>query len=429
MILGGVIFLALQLLLLLLPRHAFVRVAKFYLLVYFVVLYPILSAWMPTVTLGPLIMAGPRWAYAGAVVMFFPLLAHRGISGSTGLFWGVVGFTSYVLFSEVVVGETTHLLIIPQYGFPIFMLFLIESLPYDERDYRWFRNAIMVLALATFIVSMIQFLVEPTFYWKVTNETELIHVAGNFWRNPSLLVGTGEFYEGCLAVGFLAVLILSFDIRRRSPTVMILFLMLVVSALLTFTRFVWFMPIIGLAFYVPKRYERWGGRLAWVAVVLSLGLLIWEQVATDIVGSELYSKRIAYDTLTGRWEALEVYLNHFLFDPRTLFGYGQRPDGSLEFLMMSGGNKLHQGWLILLFRAGLAGFAFYSLFLLAYFRRARAVARIHNDATALACGATFVAVNLTQGFEMMDKYAFFLVFIYLAIMGHLEPDSKDRSHE
>ena len=99
-----------------------------------------------------------------------------------------------------------------EYIFPLAFIILIENLKYDENDIKRLIKILSIIIIGTFVVSIIQFTINPSFYSSVniTDISATLHlynIYGNLYRYYSLFSGL-KAADCVFAIGYLFVIFL-----------------------------------------------------------------------------------------------------------------------------------------------------------------------------------------------------------------------------
>ena len=312
-----------------------------------------------------------------------------------------------------------------EYIFPLAFMILIENLQYNENDIKRLIKILSIVVIGAFIVSIIQFTINPFFYSSV-NLTDISNtyrsqkIYGNLYRCYSLFAGLKPA-DCVFAIGYLFTifLFLNLKINRKYSALTIL---IFISAILTFGRDVWVSLFISFIFFVYYKYRKiWVLSIGSLLVILFVGYEIFgESLATE----RIYQERIVEKTYESRLFTPQIYFEHF-FSAKPFFGYGESSGDNTEFSKYY--HVIHVLWFNMMFQNGIIGLIIYLIFLYHIYKRGRLVYRFTGNPVFMVIVIAYVAVNFTAPYDLINFYGNYFMFFYLVMNYKLYVENKNIS--
>lgn len=116
-----------------------------------------------------------------------------------------------------------------------------------------------------------------------------------------------------------------------------------------------------------------------------------------------------------------------IFPKNIIFGFGHW--SGIDDLYRYGRHTLHNGILDILFRGGIVGAVFFSLFLFQIYRRGKVIAQRTNNPIFILFVMIWIAINLTAGFKDITYYGYFLMILYLNMCSQVYIEPRKYNHE
>lgn len=299
--------------------------------------------------------------------------------------------------------------------FPVLFMLTMENLDYEEKDLDRFFRMLTILATVVFAVSLIQQFIDPFFYAGVRGQRWLYRYMDFGQGRHSSIFRSIDFYQGGVAMGMMCLIFMFKNAGKFSLKYTTLCGMMLVCIYLTLTRSNWLIPMIGFMVFVW--YKPAHKKAGILTVTLLASLVIYFVIFPIIEASEVYQRRVAATTYEGRFQSLEVYMEHF-FGKNLLTGFGI-DSGYAGVFRAFDRPEVHIGYLEVLFQNGLVGIFLYSGFWFYFFKRGRIVRKFTGNAVFIPVVLMFLAINTVYKFISMSHYGYHMMFFYLIMLYRL----------
>lgn len=410
---------AIGIILLTLSRRLLVVLAKWYIFYGYLLLFPLVGPFIPSLNVGPIALSPSRlFLLIGAVLLVLIVIKAPGLFRFSRTMAWLLALNAFLVLN-------TWLRIAPvpnevvRFFLPMFLLLLMENLEYDEADRRRLRRVVAVLAVVIAVVSFLQLTWNHNLYQGYNREAHLardFRIAGEAYRNASIFKDWG-LYQGGLAITYLAIYFLFLNFASLRLRDLAMLGLLSFAVFLTFTRVFWLLLLFAAMHFFYSRY-RGGKKLVVFAVLGLMALGFYLTFATSIQESQIYRHRVVDETYMGRVRSLDIYFRHF-WGREMLLGFGQYSLSSGLFEQYGRGT-VHNGILDLLFRAGFVGMFLYLGFWYQVYKRGRAVQRSTGNPVFLTYLVTIFLFNMTAGQITVDCYAYLFLLFCLIVQEKTE---------
>jgi len=288
-------------------------------------------------------------------------------------------------------------------------LILIDNLEYTERDFAIFNNILLIVGMGTFVVSFIQFTIDPFFYKGV--RPEVVRSFSGYYRNSSIFTGIGN-NEGGIAIICLVIYFLFCNYYKISLKYLILTAMLFFSAFVTFSRYIWLAPIISLPIFLGTKYRK-SVRLSIFCFAIFLLIIVYWLFFPAVTDSVIYQDRLLDKTIDARTESSYLFFKDYFFTS-PIFGYGKSSWDSDSFLSAFGHDMgIHVGWLDIIFRGGLVGLFLYCVFICQIYKKGLEIFRKTRNPIFFLFIAVFILINFTAVLIDISYYGYYFMLFYL----------------
>lgn len=392
------------------------KVIILYFIYVFFFAFPIIGAFIPTLNT-PMGFIAPKELYLMMTWILLILLFVRNprrIKFSRITVFYIV-YSIYMIANSYIQG-VSRLSDIRKLLLPLMFIITIENLGYRENDLHRFEGTISKLAFVVFIVSFIQLTFDHEFYYIhsfVGNEGfRIAKVYDGLYRNCSIFTfGRDHMSESGNMIAYMTLILLFLNFYRYKPIYLVATGLMLFVAFVTFTRWVWGVELISLAYFITYKYKKK------IVLAALLGFLLFYffyfYAFPAFKETSLYSERVTQDTYLGRVQSLQIYKDYFL-GKNILFGWGEGSQTSGLFYRY-GRHTVHDGLLEVLFKGGVIGFILFVLFLYQIYRKAKDIFRQTGNPVFLVFVVGFVFGNLTANFQDIKWYGYFLILFYMNI--------------
>ena len=316
-----------------------------------------------------------------------------------------------------------------EYIFPLAFIVLIENLQYNKNDIKRLIKTLSIVVIGTFVVSIIQFTINPFFY-KSTNIESIEatyrpqHIFGSIYRSYSLFSGV-KAYDVTFAVGYLFIIFLFLNLLKKNRKYLFLTILIFISGILTFGRDLWLLLFIASISFVYYKYKKnWILPLGLLLVLLFIIFAIsWQ----GLQETRIYQERIISKTYKSRIYTPKIYFKHF-FSDKPFFGYGESSGDNPEFIKYY--HVIHILWFNIMFQNGIVGLIIYLIFLYHIYKRGRLVYKFTGNPVFIVIIIAYIAINFTAPYDLINLYANYFMFFYLAMNYKLyvEKQKTTKSH-
>ncbi len=410
----------LLLLLVALDRKTVESVGKYAIILGYVLVYPLTAFLVPEVDAGPLRLdAGRAFLLLFWGVFFMLALKNPRKIKICKIALAMIAYNLYLLISSWMSGifyknEVVNFLL------PVGIVLLMDNIEYQPRDLVVFEKVAALLVVVVAVVSVLQITVDPYLFSSAYADdgTRLYQIDSALYRNRSVFAGIG-MNEGGIAMGFLALIMMFKNFYKVRFKYLALSGMILFSVLVTFSRYVWLMPVIGMLFFIFYKFR---GERKVAALVMIM--------AAVIVASSVYSsnppagvstlENVAGRSVEGRIQSIDIYFRHF-WGKRMIFGFGDWTQQSGAFFQY-GRHTVHNGILDVLFRGGFVGLGLFFLVLYQIFRRGRMVFKRTGNPVFMAFVVIYLFINTTAGLNFFHYFGFLTMLFYLSIYYQVEPE-------
>jgi len=405
--------LAISLSLFFLSKFKLKEFIKIYVFFFFLV-FPFIGGYIPPFEILTINLTAERIFFFGFAFLLIFLFLKSGfkLKVSKVAFW-LFAYDTYLILNRIIQSKFVQAEFL-NFILPVGFLILIENLEFTENDLKIFKKILIIVAVGTFIASFIQITVNPYFYQGSQEWTEEFleryRVTQSLYRNASIYVGLGR-NEGGIAMGYLAMFFMFLNFKKYSVKYIIVTGMMLFCSLITFTRYVWLMPIIGLMYFLHYKYRKNKFLIfTTVGLIFIIGYVLF---FASIEKTTVYQERAIADTYWGRIESSSIFFK-FFFSQKPIFGYGISSWGYDKFRVMYP-IGIHVGLFDIIFRGGLIAFSLYFIFLYQIYKRGLTIFKKTGNPIFLAFIAVFLVINMTAGFINIDYYGYYIMLFYLTM--------------
>lgn len=301
-----------------------------------------------------------------------------------------------------------------EYIFPLAFIILIENLKYDKKDINRLINILSIVVIGAFLVSIIQFTIDPFFY-SSTNLTDIDatyrpqHIYGNVYRAYSIFSGM-KAADSSIVFGYIFIVFLFLYLTKKKRKYVILLGFVTISAILTFARDLWIVLFVSTLLFAYYKYKK-----KWILYVFIL--MIFLAVGTAMFGAQIqktdiYQERIISKSFRSRIFTPQIYFKHFFFE-RPLFGYGESSGYNPEFTYFY--HVIHVLWFNIMFQNGIVGLLIYLIFLYHIYHRSREVYEHTGNPVFIVFVVSNIVFSFFAPYDLINFYGNFVMFLYLAM--------------
>ncbi len=386
---------------------------KKYTLAFFLLL-PYVGGYIPEFKFAGLTYNGERIFFIGfSLLLFWEIFKNNfKVKVSSITIWWFI-FSAYTVINRIVQADLNKPEII-NYSLPVLFLLFLDNLSFKPADLKSLTKVLMIVAVGTFLGSLIQLTVDPYFYSGISTDVEdkinSYAVGGGLFRNNSIYRGIGN-NEGGIAFAYLSVYFLFMNLYRYQKKFLIYTGLVFFSVCVIFAKYVWISFIIGALFFVWHKYPKNKYYYFGIGVVMIFFIYFF---AFDLIEqSTVYQNRVNVTTHEGRIGSTELFLEKF-FLYRPLFGYGisswfYAPYMALYHI------GIHVGYFEILFKGGLVGLGILFMFIGQLFRRAWAIKKATGNPIFMAFICIYLFINLTAIFVTMTYYGYYLMMFFMTM--------------
>ncbi len=295
----------------------------------------------------------------------------------------------------------------------VLILYRILRQAADEHMVKVLGRSLIVVALASTAVAVIQFFIDPDFLRIGSSRLAF----GSRIRSNG--VYSAEYIHAYVLVLAVSVTLIGIESKRLKWFLIPSFL---VGILLSFHRMSWIVTAIVLAMYLVLERRKSLSRIALAGgtalFIYFFFTTIFTNLAGDVEATEVYRARLSANTLTDRFKIVEMILERV--DRIYLWGAGSRRSDLYYHGMLSIGQTnewamgqkggLHNLYLETLFFYGLPVLFLFSLLMLSIMTFFRRLHRQHGAVflIPLQFAVMYCVMNLTNSFPWYREFGFFM---------------------
>ena len=411
----------LAVMLLALNRKAVESVGAFGIIMGYALVFPVVAFIVPEVNAGPLRLDAGRTF----LVLFWGIFAILALKNPTKIrlsrmALAVIVYNLYLIVSSAMNGVFYKNEVV-NFFLPVGFVLLLDNIDFSPRHLKLFEKVMAVLVVIVAIVSFLQLTVDPYLFSNAYPDqgSRLYQIDRSLFRNRSVFAGVG-MNEGGIAMGFLALIMIFKNFYRVRMKYVLLSGMILFSVLVTFSRYVWLMPVIGLIFLFYFKYRGERRALVFMVTLLAIGSVSWIYTSGPPAGGDSALGTVAARSVDGRIQSMDIYFHHF-WGKRMIFGFGDWTQQSGAFYPY-GRHTVHNGILDVLFRGGFVGLGLFFWVMWHIFRRGREVFRRTGNPVFMVFVFIYLFINTTAGLNFFHYFGFLVMLAYLVLYYRLVPD-------
>ncbi len=412
----------LSVILLALDRKSVETVGKYAIILGYCLIFPLTAFIVPEVNAGPLRLDAAR----AFMVLFWGIFTVLMIKNPRKIRLCKIALSLIVYHLYLLIASGMNGIFyrneVVNFFLPIGFVLLMDNIDFSMRHLVLFEKIISILVVVVAVVSFLQMTVDPYLFSSASPDqgSRLYQIDRSLFRNRSVFAGLG-MNEGGVAMGFLALMALFKNFYRIRLKYLILTGLILFSVLVTFSRYVWLMPVIGLLFFLLYKYRGERRALVFMVVILVISSVSWIYT-TGLRSGDSALEAVAGRSVDGRIQSIDIYFRYF-WGKRMLFGFGDWTLQSGAFYQY-GRHTVHNGILDVLYRGGFIGLGLFFWVMAQIFQRGRVVFKRTGNPEFIAFVVIYLFINTTAGLNFFHYFGFLIMLFYLALYYRLVPDRE-----
>jgi hypothetical protein len=408
--------------LLALDRKAVQSVGAYASILGYVLLFPLTAFMVPEINAGPLRLDAGRmflalfWGVFLVLALKNPLKIRISRIAAAMLLYNLYLIVSSSLNGVFYRNEVVNFFL------PLGFVLMLDNIDFSLRHLVLFEKIASVLVVIVALVSFMQLTVDPYLFSSSVPDqgTRLYQIDRSLFRNRSVFAALG-MNEGGIAMGFLALAMMFKNFFRIRLKYLLLSGLILFSVLVTFSRYVWLMPVIGLLFFLYYKY-RGERRVLVLLVVLFVSISAFWIYTSGWQRGDSALETVAARSVDGRIQSIDIYFDHF-WGRRMVFGFGDWTQQSGAFYRY-GRHTVHNGILDVLFRGGFVGLGLFFWVMWQVFRKGREVYRRTGNPIFMAFVVIYLFINTTADLNFFHYFGFLFMLVYLTIYYRVVRDRR-----
>ena len=396
-----------------LDREAVQAVGAYASILGYALLFPLTAFIVPEINAGPLRLDAGRmflvlfWGIFMVLLVKNPLKIRISRIAAAMLLYNLYLIVSSSLNGVFYRNEVVNFFL------PLGFVLMLDNIDFSLRHLKLFEKVAAVLVVIVALVSLLQLTVDPYLFSSAFPDQgpRIYRVDRSLFRNRSVFAALG-MNEGGIAMGFLALAMLFKNFYRIRLKYLLLSGLIMFSVLVTFSRYVWLMPVIGLLYFLYYKYRGERRVLALVVVLFMAVSASWMYSYVSQRGDSAL-ETVAARSVDGRIQSIDIYFNHF-WGRRMVFGFGDWTQQSGAFYPY-GRHTVHNGILDVLFRGGFVGLGLFLLVMWQVFSKGREVFRRTGNPMFMAFVVIYLFINTTADLNFFHYFGFLFMLVYLSI--------------
>lgn len=371
----------------------------------FFFIFPLTAVLIPIFPVGNLTLnAELVWMLTGSAIAGIYLVTRRTRPKYSPMLKAYALFLLYFCLRTWVASRRIDSTSLALIGTSLFFLGLIENLPISRRDMRALYRQLIILAFIMSIVSVLQFFVSPTLFYRTSEVKPNLALDGEYYRSASIFAGMEGNQSGIAMLGIFAVFLFSSGIdsnKRRLAACLII----TVSILFSLSRYI----IVGATLMVIAYiYDKHKNKIITLISVFVVGfLIIYFLLLPIIVKTELLYNR-ATRGIEGRYDAPLSFIKNHLWEHPFLFGIGF--SSYSEIYYYPDVRRLHSGNWDLLFHVGVVGLILFALWLKRLYQFGRRKGKESGSILIQVFVFIFIFINFTARLNFFYYWGYLLVY-------------------
>jgi len=381
----------------------------------YLLVYPLMDAFFKDIQLGFMLITLERCIFhISALIILVHFIKKQKIHFSQATILYML-YSIYFILISLWNGNFVKSTIL-NYLYPLFFFILIENLYFNNKDFSIFKKRIFFLSIYICFVIFIQVFIDSEFYLGkgakiiggVFDQKDLFYDM----RNKSIFTGV-VYTEAGLNIAMITIVCMFFFNKKITLSAYLLTICLVASTFFTFTRANWVLVVIAFSFFL---YAQKNKKKFFPTVVLLFCVAFFILFnAENLMKNKIITDRALDDTYKARFVRLNLFYNNFLYDPNLLIGYGIDTRQLMSLFQKYDLGEAHNGYLEILYRAGLPGMFFYFGFWFIIFKRGYVIYKYNKNPIFISFAVGFICINFVYKYIKISSFAYLLIIFCLIL--------------
>ena len=280
-------------------------IINYYLYIY-LLLYPILSPFIPQVSLGIIINSERLFLIPILFSFLLHIIIRNGKVIISKVSLSIIIYYIYILINMSFQGNFHGGTIITLFLFLSFII-LVDNLNFSDKHIILFNKIIIFLGLISFCVITVQYLYMSNFYvGRGSHQENIILAFSDTYRYQSIYSGF-KLGVGWLCSAYIFLIYLYHDYPRLKLMKIFLLIIFFIPVMLTFTRSVMLIPVISIYFYFY--YSNKKNKLIRSIPIIVFLLLIIYSVYNFYLDSNFIQERILSKSYLQGFNNIEIFFD------------------------------------------------------------------------------------------------------------------------